>query len=47
MIRFKSDNKGVSLPMTIGLLLLIVTITATMNELVIRILLAFLDEDGG
>jgi len=40
MIRFKPDNKGVSLPMTIGLMLLLVTITATLNELVIRALRA-------
>ena len=34
------DNKGVSLPLVIGLMLLLVTITTTVNELVIRSLRA-------
>lgn len=37
-MEFKSDNKGVSLALSIGLLLLLVTITTTVNELVIRAL---------
>lgn len=39
-MKYKLDNKGVSLAMTIGLLLLLVTLTATINELVIRSLRA-------
>jgi|GEM_PF-2008507 len=39
-MKLKIDNKGLSLPMTIGLLLLLVTITTTVNELVIRALRA-------
>jgi len=39
-MKLKLDNKGVSLALTIGLLLLLITITATVNELVIRALRA-------
>jgi len=39
-MKLKLDNRGVSLALTIGLLLLLVTITATVNELVIRALRA-------
>lgn len=37
-MKYRFDNSGVSLPMTIGLLLLLVTMTVTVNELVIRAL---------
>lgn len=39
-MKLKIDNKGVSLALTIGLLLLLVTITTAVNELVIRALRA-------
>lgn len=39
-MNFKPDNKGISLALTIGLLLLLVTITTTVNELVLRALRA-------
>jgi len=39
-MKLKLDNRGVSLAMTIGLLMLLVTLTATINELVVRALRA-------
>ncbi len=39
-MKFKPDNKGISMALTIGLLLLLVMITTTVNELVIRALRA-------
>lgn len=39
-MKHKLDNKGISLAMMVGLLLLLVTLTATINELVIRALRA-------
>lgn len=39
-MKFKLDNKGVSLAMMIGLMLLLVAITTTINEMVIRALRA-------